>query len=90
MGANLGSFYFRLFSHHSTALPLWLPFGEKINEKQIIPDLLSSPGPELPDAIFSKPKIPIWVHFGGSCIGRCWYIYFMAKLVYKMVIWYIL
>jgi hypothetical protein len=21
-----------------------------------------------------KPKIPIWVHFGGSCNGRCWYI----------------
>jgi hypothetical protein len=21
-----------------------------------------------------KPKIPIWVSFGGSCDGRCWYI----------------
>jgi hypothetical protein len=21
-----------------------------------------------------EPKIPIWVNFGGSCDGRCWYI----------------
>jgi hypothetical protein len=21
-----------------------------------------------------KPKIQIWVNFGGSCNGRCWYI----------------
>jgi hypothetical protein len=21
-----------------------------------------------------KPKIPIWVNFGGSCIRRCWHI----------------
>jgi hypothetical protein len=21
-----------------------------------------------------KPKIPIWVNFGGSCNGSCWYI----------------
>jgi hypothetical protein len=21
-----------------------------------------------------RPKIPIWVIFGGSCNGRCWYI----------------
>jgi hypothetical protein len=20
-----------------------------------------------------KPKIPIWVNFGGPCNGRCWY-----------------
>jgi hypothetical protein len=25
-----------------------------------------------------KPKIPIWVNFGGSCNGRCWYMYFIA------------
>jgi hypothetical protein len=49
-----------------------------------------------------KPKIPIWVNFGGSCGGRCWYIlwplglfygrltYIMRSyLVYFMAIWYI-
>jgi hypothetical protein len=25
-----------------------------------------------------KPKIQIWVNFGGSCNGKCWYMYFMA------------
>jgi hypothetical protein len=29
----------------------------------------------LPDGTYIiKPKIPIWVNFGGSCDGRCWYI----------------
>jgi hypothetical protein len=28
----------------------------------------------LPDGLFSKPKIPIWVNFGGSCYGKSWYI----------------
>jgi hypothetical protein len=29
----------------------------------------------LPDVWHSfKPKIPIWVNFGGSCIRRCWCI----------------
>jgi hypothetical protein len=28
----------------------------------------------LPDGIFSNQKIPIWVNFGVSCNGRCWYI----------------
>jgi hypothetical protein len=25
-----------------------------------------------------KPKIPIWVNFGGTCNGRCLYTYFMS------------
>jgi hypothetical protein len=28
----------------------------------------------LPDEIFFKPKIPIWVNFGVSCNERCWKI----------------
>jgi hypothetical protein len=48
-----------------------------------------------------KPKIQIWVNFGGSCTGKCWYILwtlrpFMYGLFYilwtfgkVMVIWYI-
>jgi hypothetical protein len=40
-----------------------------------------------------KPKIPIWVNFGGPCVGRCWYILltfgqFSRHLVYFMAIWY--
>jgi hypothetical protein len=26
----------------------------------------------LPDGLFSKPKIPIWGNFGGSCYGKYW------------------
>jgi hypothetical protein len=42
-----------------------------------------------------KPKIPIWVNFGGSCNERCWYILwlfgiFYGQLVYFVAIWYIL
>jgi hypothetical protein len=33
-------------------------------------------------AYFQTKKIPIWVNFGGSCNGRCWYI--------LMAIWSIL
>jgi hypothetical protein len=41
-----------------------------------------------------EPKIPIWVNFGGSCNGRCWYILwpfdlFYSRLVYFAAIWYI-
>jgi hypothetical protein len=41
-----------------------------------------------------KPKIQIWVVFGGSCIRRCWYTLwifdlFYSQLVYFMDIWYI-
>jgi hypothetical protein len=40
-----------------------------------------------------KPKIQIWVNFGGSCNGRCWYILwtlgpFYGLLLYFMDIWY--
>jgi hypothetical protein len=40
-----------------------------------------------------KPKIPIWVTFGRSCNGSCWYILwsfgrFTVYSVYFMVIYY--
>jgi hypothetical protein len=46
---------------------------------------------------FFKPKIPIWVNFGGSCNGKCWYIrsillpfgLFYGHLVYFPPFWYI-
>jgi hypothetical protein len=28
----------------------------------------------LPDGLIDTPKIQIWVIFGWSCNGRCWYI----------------
>jgi hypothetical protein len=42
-----------------------------------------------------KPKIPIWVNFGRSCNGRCWYILcpfglFYGHLWYFVAIWDIL
>jgi hypothetical protein len=52
--------------------------------------------------IIFKPKIPIWLNFGGPQIGKCLYIYFMAiwniirrfwifyyHLVHFVFIWYI-
>jgi hypothetical protein len=42
----------------------------------------------------SKPEIQIWANFGGSCNGRCWYIFgtlgpFYGPFVYFMDLWYI-
>jgi hypothetical protein len=41
-----------------------------------------------------KPKIQIWVNFGGSWNKRCWYILcpfgiFYGHLPYFLAIWYI-
>jgi hypothetical protein len=50
--------------------------------------------PGLPDGIFSCQKCQIWVIFGGSSNGRCWYIYGylvnFTAIYMLMVIWYIL
>jgi hypothetical protein len=51
--------------------------------------------PGLPDGTYIfRPKIRIWVNFGGSCNGRCWYSLWTLRLlyghlVYFVVIWYI-
>jgi hypothetical protein len=47
------------------------------------PGRLTRRKPGLPDGIFSKTKIQIWVNFGGSCN-------LPKMLVYFMSIWYIL
>jgi hypothetical protein len=44
--------------------------------------------------LFFKPKIQIWVTFGGSCNERCWYRLwtfglFNSHLTYLMDYWYI-
>jgi hypothetical protein len=33
-----------------------------------------------------RPKIAIWVNFGGSCNGRCWYILWTFGLFYNHLI----
>jgi hypothetical protein len=44
-----------------------------------------------------KPKIPIWVNFGGSCYGKSWYILWPFGLFYghwkyfmaiRYILWY--
>jgi hypothetical protein len=45
--------------------------------------------PGLPDGFGFKPKIPIWVNFGGCCDRRCWCIK-IGQLVNFMAIWHIL
>jgi hypothetical protein len=42
----------------------------------------------LPDWLFFKPKIPIWVHFGGPGMENVFIFY--DHLEYFMAIWYIL
>jgi hypothetical protein len=36
--------------------------------------------------VYFQTQIPIWVNFGGSCNGRCWYIY--GDLLYFTASWY--
>jgi hypothetical protein len=46
-------------------------------------------GAGLPDGRYVfKPKIQVWVNFGGSCDGRSWYI--LWTLVHLTVFCYIL
>jgi hypothetical protein len=35
---------------------------------------------------YLQTKIPIWVNFGWSCNGRCWYRYFMTMCGYLVYI----
>jgi hypothetical protein len=36
-----------------------------------------------------RPKIPIWVCFGGAWNGKCWYILRSLGVIYlRMAIWY--
>jgi hypothetical protein len=36
-----------------------------------------------------KPKIPIWVNFGGSCNGSCWYILWPFGLFYGHLVYFV-
>jgi hypothetical protein len=49
----------------------------------------------LPDGIYFRPKITIWVNCRWSCNGRCWYVLwpfglFYGHLVHFWLFWYIL
>jgi hypothetical protein len=35
------------------------------------------------------PKIPIWVNFGGSCNGRCWYSLLPFGLFYSHLVYFV-
>jgi hypothetical protein len=35
-----------------------------------------------------KPKIPIWVNFGGFFNGRCWYIIWPIGIVYDYLVYF--
>jgi hypothetical protein len=38
-----------------------------------------------------RPKIVIWINFGGPCNGRCYYILLVyGLLIHFMTIWYVL
>jgi hypothetical protein len=48
--------------------------------------------PRLPDGTYLKPKIPIWVNFGGLWNGRAWYVLwpfgtYYGHLIHFMAIW---
>jgi hypothetical protein len=68
----------------------------KLDGKNGRTNVVSSSWPGLPDTRYIfKPKIKIWINFGGSCNPRSWYILwtfgiFYGHLVYFMDIWYIL
>jgi hypothetical protein len=36
-----------------------------------------------------QTKIPIWVHFGGSSKGRCWYILWSFGLFYEHLVYFV-
>jgi hypothetical protein len=62
-------------------------------KRRNFPIALLQPG--LPDGIFFRPIIPIWVHFGGSCNRLCWDILcpfgpFYRYFEYDVAIRYIL
>jgi hypothetical protein len=46
-------------------------------------------GPGLPDGIHTfKANIQVWVNFGGSCNGRCWYILWLVGLFYSQLVYF--
>jgi hypothetical protein len=46
--------------------------------------------PGLPDGLFSnQPKIQIWVNFGESCNGRCWYILWTLGPFYGLLFYFV-
>jgi hypothetical protein len=35
-----------------------------------------------------KPKIPVWVNFGGSCNGKCWHILCSVEIIYGHLVYF--
>jgi hypothetical protein len=44
--------------------------------------------PGLPDGIFSYPKIPIWVCYGGPLNGKIWYILWPLEKFYSSFVFF--
>jgi hypothetical protein len=44
--------------------------------------------PGLPDCLFSKSKVLIWVNFVGPCNGRYWYILWLFCLSYGHLVYF--
>jgi hypothetical protein len=43
----------------------------------------------LPDGLFSNQKyLQIWVNFGGSCTGGCWYILWTLGPFYGLLLYF--
>jgi hypothetical protein len=82
--------------HHFWIVYIFWSFENSILKRELkeMGQIFFAPG--LPDGRYIfRPKIAIWVNFGGSCNGRCWYILctfgvFYGHLIYFMTIWYIL
>jgi hypothetical protein len=71
LGYILGNFFANSSGH-----PGWNPFVIESNkiERALIRKRPSPTNDRVARWFVFKPKIQIWVNFGGSAIGRCWYI----------------
>jgi hypothetical protein len=52
-----------------------------------MPERKSAAG--LPDGLFFKPKIPIWVNFGGPCNGKSWYMLKPLEICYGHLVYFV-
>jgi hypothetical protein len=69
--------------------------GLQKSEREHLEKDFFAPGSRVARWHIFKPKILIWVTFGGSCTERCWYNIcpfglFYSHTVYFAAIWYIL
>jgi hypothetical protein len=93
LGCILGDFFTNSSGHpvrdtYLRGVLLVFELDRELCADAFIPDPI--PGCQM---VCFQTKIPIWVNFGGSGDGRCWYILrtlgpFYGLLLYFMGIWY--